>query len=333
MRARPHRFLQYLKRQGATTQWCEIPAIAGGFAGSARASTSIRFHAPGRATREIKAGIAWVLKWLARLLYLSPLFIALRCGVASAMDRPSGDAVTVAYVCLVVAFFVLLNVYIVWSVVAHFRGRGSFELELPFSESGADQTGLFEQGAAPSSPGEIIRARGVVQNIGAFLPGGTDLLRDAWAVESENPWRIVEALDFAVVTDDERPLIVKLGSAPNVVAPPVKEMVHSALSRLSSGINSIFDMGPALSDGRGEAPAYSLSLTEGQEVEIIGTVSGGVPNVSRFELGSRVCTLDVGGHQRLDPYRGASGGEGVILEATPDTPIWIRRLRRGLHAL
>lgn len=307
--------------------------MAGKWAGSARPIPSISCSAPGKAVRDIKAGIGAVLKWFARLLYLSPLFIGIRCAVAAATDVPTGDAVTVAYVCLVVAFFTLLNLYIVWAVIAHFRGRGRLELDVPFSDAGEDQTGIFASDVQPRGGSEIVRYRGIVRSIGEHLPGGNDLVTDLWVVDGENPWRMTEAMEFAIVTDDDRPIVIQLETAPIMIAPVETETVTSAVARMSPGITSVFDMGPALEGERGAERAKFLKLSEGQEVEIVGTLSGGIPNVSRFELGSRVCTLNVGGQQQYDPYRGTSGGEGIIVAATPQNPLFIRRIRSGLNAL
>ena len=329
MISRPHRFLQYLQELSRNERWHEVAALAGQSAGARHAVHTVEVDAPGRIVSELKSGIRLVLKSMVRALYLSPLLIIVRL-LLGASNQYAGDMVVVGFVLLVVFFFLLLNVYIVWGVVEHFwsGSKGRLGVRLPFSASGEDLTGVFSRGSPRMETGgrKVVRARGTLARVDALLPDSGLVLREFWAPDSVSPWRLTESMDFAVLVEDDRPVIVQLRSAPIVVSEPQKETVAWAVHRLSAGLNSIFDMGPATQGKRATEPAQWLTLAEGDEVELIGLAQGVIDNVGHFMLGGRSCSLNRERDQSQGPYRGAAGGDpGTLVVCTPETPVWIQK--------
>lgn len=328
MTARPHRFLQYLQELSRNERWHEVAALAGQSAGARHAIHTVDVDSTGRAVRGIKFGIRLVLKWLVRALYLSPLLVIVRF-VVGASNQYAGDMVVVGFVLLVVFFFLLLNVYIVWCVVEHFSSKGRLGVHLPFSASGQDLTGVFSRGSPSIESGgrKVVRVSGTLKRVDALLPESGLVLREFWATDSAAPWRLTEAVDFAVIVEDERPVIVQLRSAPIVVGAPRKETVAWAIHRLSAGLNSIFDMGPATQGKRATELAQWLTLAEGDEVELIGFSQGVIDNVGHFMLDGRSCSLRLDQEQAQGPYRGAAAGDpGTFVVSTPEAPVWMKRL-------
>jgi hypothetical protein len=329
MTSRPHRFLQYLQELSTSGRWHEVAALEGNAAGGRRAVGTVEVVAPGRSLREIQRGIRLVLKWSVRALYLSPLLILARSVLRRAVDTAAGDMATVVFVVLVVGFFVLLNLYIVWSVIVHFRSTGRLAVRPPFGDAGEDRTGRFPHGAAGASnaggPGAI-RVRGVVAHVEPPVHGSVDVVRDLWVIEGRAPWRLTEAADFAVLVEGERPVVVQLATAPVLIGVPARVAVVDGVERMSPGLNAVFDMAPALEVPRAGSEGQWLALAAGDEVELVGTVHGALADVGRFELGEKVCSLQREGRTAAAPYRGAAGEPGTLVVATPETPVWIRRL-------
>ena len=327
MTARPHRFLQYLQEFNKKERWHEISALGGRSAGARHTINAVAVDSPGRVLRDVKAGIRVVLKWLVRGLYLSPILIAVRF-VLDAANPSSGDMLVVAFVLLVVSFFLIINLYIIWSVVVHFRSKGKLHVQLPFGEAGEDRTGLFaKELGEDGAMNRAVKLRGVVKRVDELLPDSGLVIRDLWAAESAAPWRLVEATDFAVVANDERPMIVQLGSAPIVVASPRKETVGWAIHQLSPGVGSIFDMGPATEGERASEPVQWLTVAEGDTVEVIGFEHGTIDDVEHFMLDGRSCAVLLGEEQTHGPYRGAATGKpGTLVISSPETPVWIRKV-------
>lgn len=333
MTSRPHRFLQYLQELSRNERWHEVAALEGQSAGARHAIHTVTVDSPGRVIREVKLGIRLVLKWLVRALYLSPLLVILRF-LIGAWDRYSGDMVVVGFVLLVVFFFLLLNVYIVWSVVEHFKSKskGRLGVHLPFGASGEDLTGVFSKSSSSieARGRKPVHVRGTLRRVDALLPESGLVLREFWATDSVSPWRLTESVDFAVLVEGERPVIVQLRSAPLVVGEPRKETVAWAVHRLSAGLNAIFDMGTATKGKRAAEPVHWLTLAEGDEVELIGFSHGVIDNIGHFRLGHRSCSLNIDRDQSQGPYRGAAGGDpGTLVVSTPETPVWIKRVGGG----
>lgn len=326
MTSRPHRFLQYLQELTASERWHEVAALEGDAAGGRRPLGTVEVVAPGRTLREIQRGFRAVMKWLVRLLYLSPLLLLARFVVRRAVDTAAADLVTVGFVVLVVCFFAMLNVYIVWSVIVHLRSAGRLTVRTPFGDAGEDRSGLF--GPQPGVSAGNLRVRGLVAAVEPEIHGTDEVIRDLWVTGERSPWRLTEATDFAVLVEGQRPVVVQLASAPLLIGAPARTTVREGVARMSPGLNAVFDMEPALAAPRGDARAQWLALAAGDEVELVGTTRGAVPDVGRFELGQKVCSLQRESAKRTAaaPYRGSAAEPGVLVVSAPETPLWIRRV-------
>lgn len=325
MTSRPHRFLQYFKELSAGERWHEVAALEGNAAGGRRPLGTVEVVAPGRTLREVRQGIRLVMKWIVRLLYLSPLLFLVRYVLCRVADPAAADLTTVGFVSLVVCFFALLNLYIVWSVIVHLRSAGRFTVRTPFGDAGEDRTGVFQR-RGPSSG--TVRVRGVVAHIEPAVHGADDVIRDLWVTGEHSPWRLTEAADFAVLVEGERPVVVQIASAPLLIAAPTPTTVRDGVARMSPGLNAVFDMAPALEGRRAEARAQWLALAAGDEVELEGTAHGAVADVGRFELGQKTCALQRESTKRIAaaPYRRSTAEPGTLVVSTPETPLWIRRV-------
>jgi hypothetical protein len=327
MTSRPHRFLQYLQEVSTLERWHEVAALEGDAAGGRRPLGTVEVVAPGRTLREIQRGIRLVLKWVVRLLYVSPLLLVVRSVLRRVVDQAAADMTTVGFVVVVVCFFALLNLYIVWSVIVHLRSAGRFTVRTPFGDAGEDRTGLFQPQPRGEQAGNI-RVRGVVAHVEPAVHGADDVIRDLWVIGERSPWRLIEATDFAVLVEGERPVVVQLASAPLLIGAPTPTTVGAGVGRMSQGLNAVFDLGPALEGARAEARALWLALAAGDEVELVGTTRGAVADVGRFELGGKVCSLQRESARRVGaaPYRGTTSEPGTLVVSAPETPLWIRRV-------
>ncbi len=326
MNARPHRFLQYLQIITKNDLWHEVPAIDGGAAGKRRSCHTVAVEAPGRVLREIKSGIRIVIKWVTRALYISPLLIVIKL-ILGLFDQTLGDMMVVFFVLLVVCFFTLLNLYILWSVIVHVGSKGGPLVTLPFTSTGGDRREIFTRASELKVPGrDLVTLRGVVTPIDDFPIGSELVLRDLWATEGDAPWRLSEVMDFAVVAKGERPVIIRFNTAPIVIATPRKVTTCTGVDQMSAAANTVFDMAPALKGDRLSESALWLELSAGDEVEVMGYLHEEIPNVQRFELGGRLCSLESNRQQGHAPYRGVAGESGSMVLARPETPVWIQRV-------
>lgn len=318
MAGRAHRFIQYLG-EGDSPSWAEMSALDGhSVDGHSRILPWVRCERPGRFVHGVKRGIRLVIKQFARAIYISPALVLIKL-IFDHVPGVEGDWITVGFVLFVCAFFALLNLYVVWSVVEHFSSRGKWNVVAPFR---SDTPEDFGRGVVGD---EVVRRQGFVARLDDPLPGSTQVIRDLWTFEGEATWRMTEAVDLAVVTEGERPLILRFNTAPMLLASPETETVGSALQRMSPGLGAVFDISSAIAGDRSQTPASFLTLGEGDEVEVIGLRHGEIPNVNHFDLAGRARSLQ-SSTKGFAPYRGVSGEPGTLLIADAKAPIWLRKV-------
>ncbi len=333
-----HRFYQELRPDpGGRPAWYEHPAHDGGAAHEPRPVSGVRIIPPGQGVFGVKQGIRLVIKQLVRLLYLSPLLVLswLALGLieryvgigAVDIDR-MGSLAIVGFVLLVVAFFLLLNVYIFWSVVCYGVSRRGVAVRPPFLlprdefEAALKTPGGRDGRDSPEA--DLVRIHGVLTPLDEQPSSAGSLVRDLWVLRRKEPWRATEARDFAVVRHDEPPVIVRLGSAPILVDTPRETPIRDALARMSAGID-VFPRLKNLKEQDRRHRGVWLELNPGDQVELTGRVSRSIPNVEQFELNGAARSLNLSGQRANAPYRGASGTPGLLVECLPDTPVMIRR--------
>lgn len=319
-----HAFLQRPTQQG-----CDEVSFVDGRASALRTRRTelprvIRRGGPLEAFRN---GAGVVLKNGARLVYLSPLLLVVKI-VLSVLDNPAADLVIVVFVGIVCLFFLLLNFYIVVSVIWWLGGRNnaSFALEAPFRDDGREAKPLLpsgaqenektpvDLGATPMPVGQVVRARGVVKQLGPNPEGDGTIVRDAWL--RDGSFRLLEAIDFAVVGSGRLPAVVRMTDAPMVVANPTVTPLSSYTSGASKDTMRLAAQGGLDAMQASEAECSILMLREGDEVEVVGTVVAGIDNVDGFELEGTYASVPLRSAGTFDtgtPFRDRPGGPGVIL--------------------
>jgi hypothetical protein len=332
-----HAFLQ-----GVTPAGCEERSFLDGRVNAARVRAVSEPHVirkPG-ALERLRGAAGFLLKNAARLVYLAPLLLVVKL-VLLFVDEPTSDLVVVAFVLLVVTFFVLLNAYIFLSVLWWLFGRdkASFELKRPFDDDGRGDLPLLGEGAGSNGPtdvesaplpvGELVRARGTIVRLGPNREGDGGVLHDVWA-EGEPGFRLTEAVDFAVVGRGKIPAVLRVAAAPRVVAKPAKALLGDVTAQISAATARLLEEGGI--KARDPLAATSacawITLREGDEVEVIGRVTGHIENVDGFELEGTYASVPLPADERdagSTPFRDRPGGPGVILGDASAPPLLIRR--------
>jgi hypothetical protein len=303
--------------QRATPQGCEEVSFVDGRTHEIRGR---RVDAPrvirqGGALEVIRGSVGALLKGAARFVYLAPLLVA----------RGAADLVIVLFVVIVVLFFALLNAYIFVSALWWLRGRdkASFALEAPLRVPVGEATPLLRElgrgpivdlGAAPLPAGQIARARGVIKRLEPTQSNEETVLWDLWSEGGE--LRLLGAIDFAVVGPGHIPAVVRLTSAPEVVSNTSVTTVGAYLFQASPTSARLFERAGIDAASVADTKASTLTLREGDEVEVTGLVTAGIDNVDGFELEGLVASVPLMGAERGDagtPFRDKPGGPGVIL--------------------
>ena len=317
MPAPVHSFKQYLQGRGLDAAWWEESALDGALEGGGPVPCPwVAVRLGGQGIRRFTGFLRSPLKWGVRCIFLSPLLILLRAALAITAPWAS-EVVTVAFVGLVVVFFSMLIVYVFLLACAYLLSTRRPAVEPPYSAEGAERGGISLGGlklpasALPMADARIT-LRGRVSSLGDSLPAGEDLLvRDLWLPGATPARRLTRAMDFAVVSEGQQPVVVRLESAPLLVSVVEDPAADPAL---------VQEAGPDAHDPE----ARLLSLRVGQEVEITGVPSGEIVNVSSFELGGRMRVLMPEEGRPAAPYRSDAARPATLMTATPATPVWVR---------
>ena len=285
---------------------------------------------PRGALEVIREGVGWLLRGAGFLLWATPALVLVKAVLYAFHDDVTSDYVIVVFVAIVIAFFAALNLYILASVVWWVFGRDPrlFAMKRPFDDTGRPALppagGATDLGPAPAPVGQLVRARGAIVRLGPVREGDGTVLRDLWFSADED-LRLTEAIDFAVVGRGQIPVVVRLGSAPTIIAKPSDSSV-SAFAR-SAAAGTVGLLPEPLRDAAIEGSL--VSLREGDEVEVTGVVAASIDNVDGFDLGGTFASIPLpsgASEGAASPFRDRPGGAGLILGEGPGAPIFIRRL-------
>ena len=128
---------------------------------------------------------------------------------------------------------------------------------MPFDSEGADALGLT------TKPAEGIR-----RVLGTLRSSDTDVLvQDAWA-NDPYPWRAATACDFLIAPESGPSVIVSLGLAPIVIAPPRSASLESIVGAMDPRQRRLLP--PRLASAREKAEMAVVELRVGDVVEVIG---------------------------------------------------------------
>ena len=182
-----------------------------------------------RFPHRFKRGVGFVLGWIGRLLYVSPL-IWLGSMVAPA---PVDGYLLVGFVCAAVAFFAVLNVFVVASVVAWKSGlKPLIELDPPHrhrAPSAPRALPVPRAHEAPLAPGSAITVTGRVVSLASRADH--PVMVDLWDLH-ETPVRLTEVHPFAVVSPAGMPVVVSTAYPPQLHAEPSRPRFGDAMMAL-----------------------------------------------------------------------------------------------------
>jgi hypothetical protein len=318
--------------QRATTEGCEEQSFLDGRSNDVRTR---RVKAPyvvrQRSTLEkVRGASAWLLKNAARLVYLSPALLIIKV-ILKFIDDAVGDLAIVAFVLIVVLFFAALNLYIVVSILWWLFGRSPepFALKRPFDTDGREALPVLpsrdhaDVGDAPLPAGRLVRTRGSIIRLGPNREGDGTVVRDLWA----EGLRLTECIDFAIVARGRIPVVLRLESAPIVLAEPEPIQLNSYVSQASTETARLVRQA---CDAEADRPVECalLTLREGDEVEVTGSVTGNIDNVDHFELEGTYASVPQPapqGEGGASPFRDKPGGPGLIIA---DGMIVLRKVAR-----
>jgi hypothetical protein len=262
-----------------------------------------------------------MLRWSARSLWASPLLIALRLSRAAV-----GDAAVVIFVGLVLLFFLLLNVYIVFSLVDYRLGESVRWLR-PY-EGGRDALGLLARkqpvpirsgGRDTARAGQTIEVRG---RVSALAKAGPELVIDLWGLQASPPFRLTETVDLVVAAEGQIPIVVRWKAAPIVIARPRSEaLIRGPLGAPARQLLEAHE-GTSVSDEPGAAAELGqrverLVVPDGAEVVLVGRVAAAIDDLSAF------MALEAKADE--DPYR-PTLRRGLLVESTFEAPAVIQVL-------
>ncbi len=311
MSALPHHFVQWFSRGS----WTETSLLDSrdGRAVKKAVSDAPYVRVPGHRALRFKSFLAIVLRQCSKPIYLGPLLIPF----VVLSSAPYDGYLLILYVLSMVGFFTALALFILWSIVCFGVTRNlAPDVALPTLEDLEIEE--------PSAEGARVRIRGKVVPLTPMEPG-SPVLVDAWCLSASPPWRSTRAADFAVIAFGEEPVIVRVESAPLVVADPEPGDFPTHLKGLGEIDHRLLSYGPHvdLAEVRG---GELLTLRAGDSVEVIAELERSIPNVARFELGgvSRQLPRDEG---RMEaPYRRGPQGSGRLVVSRRSQAVRVRLL-------
>lgn len=262
----------------------------------------------------VQGGVARVLRWVGHALIASPVLVLLYWSLRSVNPLLAGWVV-VLFVCAVVAFFAALNLFI---VVAMIRYVLDSQLTLHLWSADAESEAaagalLFPDDTRPTSK------TGRVISIGAPADGDI-VLREL--VSRARHVRVLEACDFAIRTDGDELVVVRMEDAPLLLA----EREPSTGLLLPSGTRAALAESGITHPER-ERGLHMNVVRVGDRVTVTGIEDTPIPRTDRFELGG-----ELRGVKNSDtpnaPYRGARGDTALLLHCNTGVPMLIVREAR-----
>ncbi len=263
------------------------------------------------------------------------MLLVLKLGFTVAQSR-AADYLMVAFVCLVVVFFGLLNLYVLAAVIAWWLERhGRPRLHLPFTRSGADALALLEmetsevpgEAEAPAAKGNLLRLTGTVVELTPRVTRDEPVVRDLWMPHTNRPTRITELSAFAVRSPGKQPVVVSSAGVPTLIEAPDRGRLDQGLMAFTEQTRMVFDRWVRSGQTSDDAETLALTLREGDEVELIGEVVKTIDHVEHFDLDGHERSIpSVGATAGASPYRRGSRIGGVIVANKRGQTVVIRRL-------
>jgi hypothetical protein len=160
------------------------------------------------------------------------------------------------------------------------------------------------------------RKTGQVISIGAPADGDI-VVREL--VSRARHVRILEACDFAIRTDEDELVVVRMEDAPLLLARPESS---TGLLLPSGTRTALAEAG--ITHPERERGLHTLVVRVGDRVTVVGIEDTPIPRTDRFELGG-----ELRGVKNSDmpnaPYRGARGDTAMLLHGNSGVPLLIRR--------
>jgi hypothetical protein len=265
-----------------------------------------------------------ILRWVSTALWLSPLLLIPKIAF-NFLDPRLSDGVTLLFVALVLAFFSTLAAFVLFRLITGAESEQARRVLPPFSEpSFADETtalpaaekdGRLRADTLRPLVGRRVRARGVLVARDAST---RELVRDTWT-EGNSGWdRIVSMNDCSLDTGGI-PLMLELDRAPLLVADDMRDDAHTHFRALPDALQDALAKAGRDSWLQNHLDAATVTLRDGDEVEVEGMVGAVLDDASDL-LG--------GGELFSDPaaYRAAPVERaGLVLRSTAGEPMIIRR--------
>jgi len=263
--------------------------------------THVRFVPTGGA--RLYDAVRLLLRLLVRALYFSPILLVPKVALF-AMDSWYSDIITLAFVLLVVALFAMASLLVLLHLVVGPRSVRRKKSRIAFAPPRADL--LLPESARLSVTGRIDAGAGA-------LPGEM-VLFERWEEEAGKLTRTLWMKRFAVVSDDQPPVIVDIEAAPAVYAPYRPDPGEAPPPAIAKALR-------ALGLDAFEQAAPSCTLRHGDIVELAASDTASIPDVDEVPLGNRQLRLatDEGG-----PYRGGESVPGTLAKSTLADPIVLR---------
>jgi len=319
-------FVQWLSGpRWRETGWHEVTWVSGKVGRLPKARVPY-VRPPGFRAQRVLGGLGVTLKQSARLIYVSPLLIIAKIALQS-VNRVTSDLVTVAFVLLVVAFFALLNAYLLLAALVFFARRGGHRAvrpatlgarellrKLPWPQAEAARDWSVIPAREGEGPGTVMSVVGTVASI-TDMAGNPTLVREQWIAGRGKALRLVEVCDFAVVPTDGPPVVLHCRAAPVLVlAGGRKRRAADVLADLPDAVVALVENERGLPEGHGQG--IEATLSEGDQVTLIGVLSTVIPDVEQFEVDGRMRSLTEGAPSAL-PYRSRAGRRGLLFECAP----------------
>jgi hypothetical protein len=201
----------------------------------------------------------------------------------------------------------------------------------PFDAEGRDLHGLFD--AAAEVPAleprgaaihQVRRARGRIVALDPEPPADGVVLRSFWLRDAP-ALHACQAFDFAILPDAGPPLVLSLGMAPLVVAPPVLLRMDAFLARVDARTRRLLDIVHVKRPPDEEGAL--VELAQGHVVEVLCVVREAIDDARSFLLGGalRALPIDLSGGDG-GPYRASTDAHAILAGDAPGMRAVLRRI-------
>ncbi len=219
--------------------------------------------------------------------------------VASRLYRPAPAYVLAAFVLVVVMFFATFDLFIVASLIAWLRRKGSGQPVFVLPAWSVDAR-------APSASRDVIGATVRCAGRATLLTTGRDPIVSAGWWTGADATELVLCSTFAVVPKTGTPVVVRHARAPRLFPSSAGAGVSAELLEIANA--SLFSVAAA------KPFDDELTIREGDEVEVEGTALQVIDNSSHFEIDGVSSGLPSRAEGEEDPYRTALGEPAVLIE-------------------